>query len=134
MPQQTPFQEKAVRVAYNAFPEAQRALLLELRELVFACAGETAGVGLITETLKWGEPAYLTEKPKSGTTIRLGLAKNGSAAIFTHCQTTVISEFQAMFLDDFLYDGNRAVYVSQLGDEATNKLRLLITRALTYHC
>lgn len=127
------FKSPAVEAVFAAFPADKRALLLELRQLVFSVAEETEGVGSIEETLKWGEPAYLTVKPKSGTTVRLGVSKSGHAAIFTHCQTSVMGEFQALFPDDFTFDGNRAVYVDELSALTASKLRLLIKRALTYH-
>lgn len=127
------FSNTAVESAFLEFPAKERSLLLDLRELILETSDETDGVGLIEETLKWGEPAYLTMKPKSGTTIRLGISKTGVPALFTHCQTTVVAAFQALFPDDFTYDGNRAVYVNELSAETRDKLRLLITHALTYH-
>lgn len=130
---QTPFKNHAVKVAFEAFDDDKCTLLLELRELIFSVAEESEGVGTIEETLKWGEPAYLTVRPKSGTTIRLGVSKTGKPAVFTHCQTTVVSEFQTLFPDEFTYDGNRAVYVDRLTVADTDKLRLLIKHALTYH-
>lgn len=47
-----------------------------MRRLIVATAAETSGVGPLTEMLKWGEPAYLTEATVSGSTIRLGLPKS----------------------------------------------------------
>lgn len=130
---QTPFQNSTVEAVFDGFPEDKRSILLTLREMIFSCAGETEAVGTIEETLKWGEPAYLTLKPKSGTTIRLGLSKTGSPALFVHCQTTLISELQSLFPEDFTYGGNRAIYVDELSPESSDKVKLLINRALTYH-
>ena len=47
-----------------------------LRQLIFATAAETDGVGKIEERLKWGQPSYLTESSGSGTTIRIDALKN----------------------------------------------------------
>lgn len=122
-----------VRAAFDAFMPPIRAALMDIRALIFAVAGRTDGVGPITETLKWGQPAYLTAATKSGTTIRLGTPKSGGFAIFTHWQTKVIPEFQALFADDFTYDGTRAV-VFTVGDRVNRAaLELLIHRALTCH-
>jgi hypothetical protein len=41
----------------------------------------TPGVGALHETLKWGQPAYLTPETRSGTTLRLGVPKSGGYAI-----------------------------------------------------
>ena len=129
----TPFDDPNVEHAFAAFPEAERPKLLELRELIFEVAAETEGVGALDETLKWGQPAYLTPETKSGTTIRLGLPKSGGFAIYTHCQTTVMSEFQAIFPEDFIFDGNRALHLTTKADLPRDRLALLIQRALTYH-
>ena len=61
-----------VSAAFEAYPPGAQAVLLPIRELIYETAASLEGVGPLTETLKWGEPAYLTEKSKSGTTIRLG--------------------------------------------------------------
>ena len=80
-----------VAEALSRYPERVRARLLEMREIVYAVAAETEGVGPLTETLKWGEPAYLTEASRSGTTIRLGTTKSApeDCAVLFNCKTTL---------------------------------------------
>ncbi len=122
-----------VERALSAFPNPARRILLDIRELIFHVAGQTDGVGKIQETLKWGQPAYLTPESKSGSTIRLGLTKEGTPAIYTHCQTSIMSDFQALF-PDFTYDGNRALHIrSGADDPLDDRLELLVKSALTYH-
>ena len=41
--------------------------MLRLRQIVLDTASETEGVDALEETLKWGEPSYLT---RDGSTIR----------------------------------------------------------------
>lgn len=133
MPVEPPFADEAVAKVFEGFPEAERATLLSLRALIFEVATETPGVGDLHETLKWGQPSYLTNETKSGTTIRLGLAKSGSTGIFTHCQTSVISDFLELAPGDIKADGNRGILFAS--DEMPDKalMTLLIRRALTYH-
>ena len=107
--------------------------LLHLRALIFDVAAHTEGVGRLKETLKWGQPAYLTQETKSGTTISLGCPTAGGFAIYVHCQTSIVSAFQALFPDDFHYDGSRAIHSATAEDLPVEKLELFITRALTYH-
>ena len=38
-----------------------RKKLLHLRQIILDTASETEGVNELEETLKWGEPSYLTE-------------------------------------------------------------------------
>ena len=107
-----PIEDPAVSDAFAAFPETDRVALMELRELIFETAAETEGVGRLEETLKWGQPAYLTPETKSGSTLRLGKMKSGDVAVFAHCQTSIIADFRSLFPDDFNYEGNRAVCFS----------------------
>jgi len=69
-----PFDDPNVARRFASFPQDLRAPLLDLREMIFDIAQKTPGVGAIEETLKWGQPAYLTPVTKSGSTIRLGQA------------------------------------------------------------
>ena len=55
-----PFGSAQVAEVFASYPKAIRSRLMILRELIFYTAGTTEGVGELQETLKWGEPAYLT--------------------------------------------------------------------------
>jgi hypothetical protein len=58
----------------GTYPSGIRKQLLVLRELIFAAAQASKGVGELEETLKWGEPAYVTAQSKSGSTVRIDWA------------------------------------------------------------
>ncbi len=127
------FENPAVKAAFDAFADENKENLLAMREMIFDVAAQTFGVGPLHETLKWGQPAYLTPETKSGTTIRLGQTKAGGAAVLTHCQTTVVSDFRALFAQDFQYDGGRALHLSAGTDPSDLRLREFVRMALTYH-
>ncbi|WP_436123137.1 DUF1801 domain-containing protein [Aminobacter sp. LjRoot7] len=126
---------EAVAAAFAAFPAPVRARLLEVRSLILSTAAETPGVGPLSETLKWGEPAYLTEASGSATTIRLGCPKTGgrTCAVYFNCRTTLVDSFRAHFGDVFTYEGNRAILFD--ADEPLPKapLAICLAMALTYH-
>ncbi|MEX3316597.1 DUF1801 domain-containing protein [Sulfitobacter sp. PS-8MA] len=128
-----PFQTPDVQAAFAAFPKTARPGLLALRRLIFDVAEEAQGVGPLAETLKWGQPAYLTPVTKSGSTLRLGTPKSGGIALYAHCQTTLISDFRSAFPETFAYEGNRAVLLAEDAPISDGPLRLLIAAALTYH-
>ncbi len=100
-----------VAAVYDAFPPAVRAVLLQVRDMIFAAAGRDKRIGALTETLKWGQPAYLTHAPKSGTTVRLGLHNKfpGHCALFVHCQTSLIGQWRDLYTGTLSFDGNRAI-------------------------
>ena len=124
-----------VAAAFAALPPASRARLLELRALIFEVAGATPGVGPLTETLKWGEPAYLTEASKSGSTIRLGVTRSEPprCAIYLNCKTTLVEEYRAVFAEAFQFEGNRAVLLDPAAPLPKAALAQAIAMALTYH-
>lgn len=129
----TAFDDPNVERVFAESPDAVRPSLMQLREMIFEVAAQTEGVGEIQETLKWGQPSYLTPETESGSTIRLGLPKQGGFAIYTHCQTTILSDFQTIFPDDFVYEGNRAIHFRPNENLPLDKLELLVKGALTYH-
>ncbi len=124
-----------VAEVFAGYGEPVRTRLLEIREMIFAVAAESSGVGPLTETLKWGQPAYLTRTTGSGTTVRLGTAKSApdGCAVLFHCQTTLIETFRAHFAGDFAFEGNRALIVPVTRPLPREPLRLCLKEALTYH-
>jgi len=128
-----PIQDPAVERAFLSFPEEERSGLLALRELIFETAEKAEGVGELRETLKWGQPAYVTPVTRSGSTIRLGLPKQGGFAIYAHCQTTIISDFRSRYPEAFKFEGNRAVHFTAGQKLPLAKLKTLVEAALTYH-
>lgn len=95
-----PFENKDVSQVFASCPPKIRKKLLALRERIFSTAADMDGVGKIEETLKWGEPAYLTTESKSGSTIRIGWKKSAPShyAMYFNCQTSLIETFRSAFL------------------------------------
>ena len=123
-----------IAAAFDAFPAPIRHRLLDIRHLIFKTAAETEGVGAVTETLKWGEPAYLTDETGSGSTIRLGRVKDSEQpAILFNCKTTLIDTFRERFPDQFEYRQTRALLLSVLGALPKQELTVCLSLALTYH-
>lgn len=112
-----------------------RTQLLRVRQLIFGVAQVTPGVGVLTETLKWGEPAYLTAATGSGSTIRLGVAKGqlDTAAVFFNCRTSLVERFRAQFPDTFAYQANRAILIQVTAPVPEPALAMCLAMALTYH-
>ena len=120
--------------AFGALPAPIGKRLLQVRELIFATAAADKHVGRLTETLKWGEPAYLTDETGSGSTIRLGRVKDSDApAILFNCKTTLIDTFRERFPDQFEYRQTRALLLPVSGKLPKRELSICLSLALTYH-
>ncbi len=115
-----------VNAAFEAIDPAPRRVLLAVRDLILNEAGDVP----VEEALRWGQPAYLTKK---GTTIRLGVSKAGLPSVFTHCQSSVMSDVQAVAGEGLIWDGNRGVSWRVEDDLPEAVLRILARRALRYH-
>ena len=124
-----------VSAVFDALPADLRARLLELRRLILATAATTDGVGEIEETLKWGEPAYLTARSRSGSTIRIGPVRGSTEeyALFFNCQTSLVETFRHWFPSQLRFEGNRAI-VFRVPDRLPEEPVVdCIVAALTYH-
>ncbi|AWL94096.1 hypothetical protein ABIA00_005965 [Bradyrhizobium ottawaense] len=125
---------REVNRAFGALPAPIGKRLLQVRALIFATAAAYEEVGRLTETLKWGEPAYLTDETGSGSTIRLGRVKDSAhAAILFNCKTTLIDSFRERFPDRFEYRQTRALLLPVVGKLPSRELSVCLSLALTYH-
>ncbi|MEX3015959.1 DUF1801 domain-containing protein [Gymnodinialimonas hymeniacidonis] len=120
----------SVTETYQAFKGLHGNRLLEMRDLIFAAADAT-NTAPLTETLKWGQPAYLPAK-RAGTTVRLG-ADAEHPAMFVHCQTDLVSRYRVLFPTEFTYSGNRAVRLPASGPYSAAAFQQIAAMALTYH-
>jgi hypothetical protein len=124
-----------VAAVYASYPAAQRRRVLALRELILDVAAKTAGVGPLEESLKWGEPAFVTAQSKSGSTVRIAWKKSRPTqyAMYFNCQTTLVDSFKTMFPTAFRFEGNRALLFDEHDEVPVEALRICVAMALTYH-
>ena len=123
-----------VQALIETSPPEVRAKLFGLRRLILETAARIEGVGPLTETLKWGEPAYLTEASRSGSTIRLGWKpkRPEQVALYFNCRTSLVDDFRSLF-PALNYEGNRAIVLAADEEIPENELASCIATALTYH-
>ena len=123
-----------VQPVFDNYPPAIRQNLMALRALILAVAAEIDGVGDLEETLKWGQPSYLTAASRSGTTVRIDQVRDdpGHYALFVNCQTSLVESWRTMY-PALTYDGNRAIVFSVDEKLPTDAVKDCIGMALTYH-
>lgn len=126
--------DSKVQAVFSSYPKDIRDRLRIVRKLIFATAAEIEVVGELTETLKWGEPAYLTERSKSGSTIRMGWKKSVPTqyAMYFNCQTTLVDTFRTLF-PELRFEGSRALVFEATEELPEESLTQCIALALTYH-
>ncbi len=123
----------SVSSVVSAYPPAAQQRFEDLRDLIFAEA-ERLEVGPLTETLKWGQPAYLTASG-AGTTVRLHWSEKlpDTLQVLVHCQSSLVKGWRQAFGDALEFDGNRAVHVSLARDYPAEIISQCFAAALTYH-
>lgn len=135
MAQQKDIKNPEVVAIFETYPEEIKSKLMLLRQLIFDVASRTDGVGELEETLKWGQPSYLTTQTKSGSLVRIDQIKSqeGKYAMFFHCQTTLVDTFKEMYRGKFEFGGNRSLIFSVKDKVPVKELSHCISMALTYH-
>ena len=128
------FVDARVAAVFEDYPPGLRTRLMALRELVFDTAARTSGVGPLDETLKWGQPSYLTAESGSGTTVRLDRLRNRDGyAIYFHCRSGLVDQFRTIYPDTFAYEGKRAIVFETGARVPVRALRHCLALALAHH-
>lgn len=120
-----------VQKVFANYPAPAKERVEYLRNLILETA-EEIDITDLKETLKWGEPSYLT---KHGSTIRIDWKEKApdQYAMYFKCTSKLVPSFQLAFGDLFNYETTRAI-VFKLDDEVPKKeLKECIKAALRYH-
>lgn len=127
--------KKSVKDKFNGYPDNIKPKMEELRDLIFDVASSTEGVGDLKETLKWGEPAYVTVNPKSGTTIRIDWKDKmpDEIGMYVSCNTTLIDSYRRRFSDTLNFEGSRAILLPVSDPLHKHELMICIQMALRYN-
>ena len=120
----------SVKQKIETYPKHIAVLLGHIRDLIFSVAKQD-GISDITETLKWGEPSYVS---KTGSTIRFDWKAKypDHYCIYFNCKTSLIETFKEVYGDTFTYEGNRAIIFKVDQDLPLTELAHCISMSLRY--
>ncbi len=121
-----------VEKVFDTYPENVREKMDHLRKLVLETAAKTETITQLEETLKWGEPSYIT---KQGSTLRMDWKPKApdQYALYFQCTSKLVPTFKMLYKDTFNFQGSRAI-VFGLEDKLPEKaLKDCIKATLTYH-
>ncbi len=121
-----------VEMVFDNYPDKVRKKMLRLRQLILETATELDDITTLEETLKWGEPSYIT---KYGSTLRMDWKSNkpDQYAMYFKCTSRLVETFKIVFMDKFVYEGNRAIVFKMDDQIPKNELKKCIRAALSYH-
>ncbi|OMF62694.1 hypothetical protein BK141_18995 [Paenibacillus sp. FSL R5-0765] len=120
-----------VAAVFEHYPNHIQQRLLFLRQLILDTALETEGIDHLEETLKWGEPSYVT---KHGSTIRIAWKESNPQqyAMYFNCNTKLVATFKEVF-SELNFEGNRAIVFNDNEEMPIDELKQCILLSLTYH-
>jgi len=124
-----------VAAVFDTYPGNMKSKLLYLRKLIYETASAIEAVGEIEETLKWGEPSYLTQKSKTGSTVRIAWKESQEQyySIFFKCTANLVPAMKERFPDSFRFGGDRSIDFLLEDEVPVEDLKQCIGLALTYH-
>lgn len=121
-----------VDAVFANYPDHVRDKMQYLRQLVIETAEEMEELTLLEETLKWGEPSFVT---KDGSTFRMDWKERtpDQYALYFHCSSRLVDTFRMVFDHIFQYEGNRAIIFHLNQKIPQTKVKQCIKAALRYH-
>ena len=116
-------EDPGVARVFDGYPAPMRRKMMRLRQLVLDTALETEGVDELEETLKWGEPSYLT---KCGSTVRIDWRERApdKYAMYFNCNTSLVDTFKELYGDVLAFEGKRAIVLGETDELPVDELSL----------
>ena len=123
---------KPVDDKFAKYPAHVKTKMHDLRTLILETAAENDAIGELEETLKWGEPSYIS---KIGSTVRIDWKEKApnKYAIYFNCNTILVETFRELYGDSLTFEGNRAISLNLDNEPPRDILKHCISLALTYH-
>ncbi|AFL80366.1 protein of unknown function (DU1801) [Aequorivita sublithincola DSM 14238] len=124
--------DSKVDEVFKSYPKEVKQQMLHLRKLVLKTASEIEDLEILEETLKWGEPSYVT---KHGSTLRMDWKQKNPEqyAMYFKCTSKLVETFKVVFKDKFNFEKSRAILFNLDEKIPETELKECITMALTYH-
>lgn len=121
-----------VNKVFDNYPPEVKKQMCFLRKLILDVAEEIDDISHIEETLKWGEPSYIT---KHGSTLRMDWKSKfpNQYALYFQCTSRLVDTFKLVFGTTFIYEGNRAIILALDQKIPIKELRSCIKATLQYH-
>ncbi|WP_406683561.1 DUF1801 domain-containing protein [Seonamhaeicola sp. MEBiC1930] len=121
-----------VESVFLNYPEPIKDKMFALRSLIIKTAEEIDNLNTLEETLKWGEPSYVT---KHGSTLRIDWKSKtpNQYAMYFQCTSRLVSTFRSIFKNTFKFEGKRAIIFHVNDELEIEPLKACIKATLTYH-
>ncbi len=115
------------------WPAPARTRFDALRAAILSAA-QDAHVGPVTESLKWGQPAWRPATPRTGSTLRLNWSPDAPEVltVYVDCKTDLAQRMASLY-PELPNDGRRALALPLNTALDTHPIAHLAAMTLTYH-
>jgi len=115
-----------------AYPPEARMQIDKMRVLILETAEQMGSIDELEETLKWGEPSYIS---KYGSTLRIAWSSKrpDQVGMYFKCTSKLVETFKTLCPTDFRFEGNRAIIFSLNEKIPLRQLRPFVRTCLAYH-
>ena len=122
--------ERALRII-QAHPEPIRSKLTELRNLIVAVAQRSTTVTKLAESVKWGQPSYLSN---CGSAVRIAWSDKSPRTVqmYVNCQTSLGETYRELYGNVLELRGVREIVLQLQKPLPTEILSHCIELALHY--
>lgn len=123
-----------VEACVETWPDDAQRQFRRIRGLVFTVA-ERAEVGTLEETLKWGQPSWLPQKKRLGSTLRCTWHPGHAdrISLYVNCNTSLVETLRSLYPDTFEYEGRRGLHMPLNLDLPVDAVDHCAFLTLTYH-
>lgn len=121
-----------VRAKFETYPAPIRTKMLRLRRLILETARDHDVLDSVQESLKWGEPSYLS---KGGSAVRIDWKPDSPRqyAMYFQCQTSLVATFREVHGSKLEFEGNRAIVFKRAEALPVGPVKHCVSLALRYH-
>ncbi|WP_300031186.1 hypothetical protein [uncultured Roseobacter sp.] len=120
--------------AVSGWPAPARRAFEDIRTTVLDAASEVPDLRVV-ETLKWGEPSWLPENRRTGSTLRAAWkpALPDQISLFVNCNSAISATILEIYPTAFVYGRNRALRMPLSAPLPTEAIAHCAVLTLTWH-
>ncbi|TQV77555.1 DUF1801 domain-containing protein [Aliikangiella marina] len=124
--------DKKLAEKFESYPDFVKSQMYALRELIIETAVDCDKFEAFEESLKWGEPSFVTQY---GSPIRIDWKSKraNEYAMYFHCQTKLVDTFKELYGENLKLEGNRAMIFTVDAVIPKKELKHCISLAFDYH-
>ncbi|MFT6674686.1 MAG: hypothetical protein ACJAVM_000869 [Sulfitobacter sp.] len=102
---------------------------------IFHDVAAQAGIGVLEESLKWGQPSWRPQRPRTGSTLRISwdAATPQILPLFVDCKTDLAARMQTLYPDLAANDGRRRIGFDLHGALPAQAIAHLAQMTFCYH-